>query len=519
MKLPSPAATGVGFAAMALAHRAVLSGVYYGQEEGDYGNLGLILGTVQSGFRYVETEHMPLYTWLSAAVCALTGDAHTAGLAVSLVMGSALVGLMTWCAARWLSAEAGLVAGLLLVFQPDLALTSATTLRASTYGAFAAATLLAAGQGRWLTTGALFGAAFLTRFDAMFSLLPALALGAVWPALQAQAAPRWRRAAGMGIAGGFIALWAAIYHREHGTARFWEGVVARNTASYEQLSVLERIGKGSETLLQVAGRVLPDHLGWAVLALAPVGLVFVARGRARSQGPARLAGLVSLTSGGLFVLLVLVSAYRWDHNLYWSWLAVAVPFTLPLAAHGAVELLRALPVRRAGVALLALGLAGATALPMYRQTWQQVIRSDAWMGTQVRLANWADRAAPADAVLLADLVPATWLGRRPNARPVIRWTQFGDEPAPGDAEAFAGWIWRERVRVVFWFREDWIGASDRAPFLSRGEVVQAAGLTFTPVAREDGYGVIVYRVDGRGLPALAPESPPLRSSVAPAGAL
>ena len=68
--------------AVALAYRVFLSRVYWGQEEGDYGNLGLILGTVESGFSYVETEHMPMYTWLSAAVCAVVGDAHLAGLLV-----------------------------------------------------------------------------------------------------------------------------------------------------------------------------------------------------------------------------------------------------------------------------------------------------------------------------------------------------------------------------------------------------------------------------------------------------
>ncbi len=46
----------------ALLYRVFLATVYFGWEEGDYGNLGLILGTAESGFSYIETEHMPLYT-------------------------------------------------------------------------------------------------------------------------------------------------------------------------------------------------------------------------------------------------------------------------------------------------------------------------------------------------------------------------------------------------------------------------------------------------------------------------
>ncbi|MCO4772893.1 MAG: glycosyltransferase family 39 protein [Deltaproteobacteria bacterium] len=494
-------------AALALLYRGALAGNYYGQEEGDYGNLGLILGTVQSGFSYVETEHMPMYTWLSAVACLLVGDAHTGGLLVSLVMGAVTVGIVTWCASRWLSPEAGLVTGLLLVFQPDLALTSATTLRTSTYTAFAAATLAAAGSRRWVLAGGLFGAAFLTRFDAILTLLPVLGLAAVLPWLRAEPAPTRRRAIGLGIPFLVTALWAGLYARIHGHPRFWEGVVARNTASYEDLGLIGRIAKGSETLWLVGREVLPDHLGWSVLALFPVGLALLARGRAREAGPARSLGLMAVAATGLFAVTVLLSAYRWDHNLYWGWLALALPFLLPIAAHGGVETVRGLGGRRAGAAVLGAGLGLATALPMYRQTWHQMTRSDQWIGSQVRLAEWADHAVPEGAPLLADLVPATWIGRRPDSRPVLRWSQLGDRPAADSREAFALWVREEGVRVIVWFREDWVGAADRAPFLSEAAAFDAGGLHFEPVAAEEGYGFVAWRVDGPGLPPLDPPQP------------
>jgi len=517
---------GLACAAVALVHHVLLSRVYFGQEEGDYGNLGLILGTLQSGFTYIETEHMPLYSWLAAAVCAVTGDAHTAGLLVSLPMGAATAGLVGWMAARWLSPAAGLVAGLLVAFQPDLALTASTTLRTSTYTAFAVACVVAAGSRKPIAAGLLFGGAFLVRFDAMYSLLPLLVIVASLPALHQRTDPR-RRGAGLAAAAGFLVFWAAVYHRLEGTPRFWEAVVARNTGSYEELGLLARALKGTDTLALVSQHVIPDHVGWAVLALVPVGLVLVLRGQAREAAPARVLALAALGTGGVFVLEVLLSAYRWDHNLYWRWLALALPFALPLAAHGAVELVRELTGRRALAWVVAAGLAAATALPMYRQTWHQLIRSDAWIGTQVRIASWAEDALlalplpPEDPegdsspALLAEAIPATWLSRKEGLPRVLRWGQVGDSVPAGDADAFGRWLREENVRVVIWFSEDWVGASERAPFLAAGVPQRAGDLQLVPVGREEGYGVIAYRVEGEGLPPLSPAAPDLSGGLVP----
>ena len=68
MKTRSGLLPSLGLAALALIYRAILRGRYYGAEEEDYGNLGLIWGTLDSGFTYIETQHMPLFTSLAAAV-------------------------------------------------------------------------------------------------------------------------------------------------------------------------------------------------------------------------------------------------------------------------------------------------------------------------------------------------------------------------------------------------------------------------------------------------------------------
>ena len=97
-------------------------------------------------------------------------------------------------------------------------------------------------------------------------------------------------------------------------------------------------------------------------------------------------------------------------------------------------------------------------------------------------------------------------------QPVLFWVLFAaalreSSFVAGDLDLFAEWVSRERVRVIFWFKEDWVGAAKRAPFLALPEEKTAQGITFTPVAHEAGYGVVVYRVDGPGLPALEPPTP------------
>lgn len=481
----------------ALLYRVFLTRVYFGQEEEDWGNLGLIVGTAQSGFRYIETEHMPLYTTLSAVLFRVTGDAQIAGELVAVTMGALTVGLVAFAAARWLSPSAGLLAGVLVAVQPDLALLSATTLRTSTYTAFAVATALAVGERRWLLAGALFWGAFLTRFDAMLGLLPALLLVSATPWLDEPGDARRRRFGGALLALAVLPAWALVYRSSEGTLRFWTGVVDRNTANFEELGLLARLGKGGETLWLVGTEVLPDHVSWCVLALIPIGAAAIVAGRAANPRAARWLVFVAAATAGVFVTTVLLSAYRWDHNLYWKWLSVTLPLSLPLAAHGAVELVRRLRPR-AG-ALLAVGLALAAALPQYRQTWHQLERSDSWIGTQVRLARWAERATGPDVALLADLVPATWLSRHEHPREVHRWSQLSAE-LPRERAAFGRWLLDHRVGVVVWFSEEWVGAAEIAPWLGAPTSVEAGPVTLIPIAQEPGYGFVAWEVRAPSLP-------------------
>ena len=474
----------------------VLTRLYYGSEEEDYGNLGLIIGTLQSGFGYVETEHMPLFTSLAAAVTGLVGDAETGGELVAVVAGALVAGLVAWIGWRWFSPSVGMIAGLLVAFQPDSALTSATPLRISTFVALSVLGVALLGERRTLTGAAALALAFLTRFDLAFTLLPALVVLA--------AVERDRRhLAAVGIVAVTVAAWAIYYRLSMGSFAFWGSVAARSTTGG---------GGGAATLGLVLLRVVPAHLGHAVAVAAPVGLVLALRGgEGRPWFQARWVALCAAAVFGFFCLTVLLSGYRWDHNLFWKWLCASVPWFSLLAAvalvRGATWLTEREP--RSGrwlTAVLGVLVVFATAWAWSEQTASQLARSDRWYGTQVRLMRWVEDALPEDVGLVADLIPATWLSRKANERRVFRWS--GDEVPEGlAAPAFGSWLLENRVALVFTFDEEWVGDRRKAPWLSRLAPTPAGPVTLTPIALESDYGFVAWQVTGS--PAIpAPARPP-----------
>ena len=493
---------------VALIYRAWLARGYYGAEEEDWGFLGLIFGTLQSGFRYVEMEHMPLYTTLSAAASWLLGGTYEGGLAVALLSGAFTAGLVAWVGWRWFSPAAGLVAGLLLVFQPDSALYAATTLRISTYTALVLLGIVLAGHRSFLSAGLVFSLGFLCRFDLLFSLGPLLVLLALWetmgpPPAQSASRQSGRAWLAVGFLTGTAILWSAYYEAHVGTYRFWGDVLARNTTDYAHLGLLGRLGHGLDTLRGVTTGILPSHLGHAVLPLAVVGLAVAARGRAACPGAARWWAVCAVAGATFFSLTVALSAYQWDHNLYWKWMCPVIPLVLLLAAHGAVELIRRVQLLIQGPAgqllttCVGAGLLAATLLVWHHETQRQLNRSNLWYGTQVRFIEWVEDAFPPDVGLLArdDLIPSTYAARRVHA---MRFFSWADDSLPHrDPAAFGQWLVDQRVSLVLWFREDWVGATEAAPFLSGGLwAVDAGPVRLEPIAREEGYGFAAYAVRG-----------------------
>jgi hypothetical protein len=484
---------------VALVWRAVLTRLYYGSEEEDFGNLGLIIGTLQSGFTYVETEHMPLFTTLAAAVTGVLGDAETGGEVVAVVAGALVAGLVTWIGWRWFSPAVGVLAGLLVAFQPDSALTAATPLRISTYVALCTLAVLLLGERRTITGAIVLALAFLTRFDLAFTLLPALV---VLAAVQRDR----RHLVAVAIVAATVLAWAVYYRSAMGSFAFWGSVAERSTTGG---------GGGLGTLGLVLLRIVPLHLGYVAAVAAPVGLVFALRAtdEGRSRFQARWLALCALAVFGFFCVTVALSGYRWDHNLFWKWLCASVPWLVLFASVGLVRGASWLISgrRRFGRGVLAILVAIAvvsTAWTWTDQTASQIARSDLWYGTQVRLMRWVEKAYPPDVGLVADLIPATWLSRKPNERRVFRWS--GDEVPQGlDARAFGAWLLDNRIALVITFGEEWVGSGRKAPWLSRLAPTTAGPLQLTPVALEPDYGFVAWQVSGAATIPLPSTPPPV----------
>ncbi len=496
---------------------------YFGHEEEDWGNLEIVRGILGTKFQFIETEHMPLFTTLSAYATMVVGDSERASETVAVVMGALTVVLVTYLGIRWLSPVAGFVAGALAAIQPEAVLYSASPLRESTYTTLLLLGIALVGGQHYGKSAVALCAAFFTRFNAAFTVLPALALHAWWSrgrdrrdrtAERAAAATDEERAAvdrkaglrpsaGALAAGGALAaatfLWARYYASVMDTWVFWGGVMERNTGdAVADLSGREHAAAIAEAVLGVAFRVLPSHVGWAVVPLAFVGGAWILRGRARDPENARWLAVNAATTFGLLLVTAFVSTYPSDHNLYWKWLAPTVPFFALLGAHGAVEGLRALPVpervpRRAAIGALAAGLALATLVGYRAETERQLARSDRWYGTQIRLCDWIEETMP-DAGVLATGIPTSYLERHESG---VRTYSWHTEDLPrGRQAAFGRWLVENRIDVLLWMRESWTGAPEAAPHLARGRTVVHGPATLVPIAREDGYGFIAYRVDG-----------------------
>ncbi len=529
------AVAALGMAVPAAALRWSMRARYYGHEEEDWGNLEIVRGILETRFQFIETEHMPLFTTISAYVAMAAGDSEVAAELVAVFFGAATVALVTWIGIRMLSPAAGLVAGVLVMVQPESLLYAASPLRESTYAALLLLGLALVGAQQYGKSAVALSAAFLTRFNAAFTVLPALVLHAWWVRGRERRDKASARAAAQGdpdalaaidrlpglapargslvvaaVLAGVTALWARYYASVMDTWRFWGGVMERNTGdAVADLSTREHVAAVGEAVLGLSFRVLPGHVGWAVVPLGFVGAAWVLRGRSRDPDNARWLLANAATTLGLLLVTAVVSTYPSDHNLYWKWLAPTVPFFALLGAHGAVEGLRSVPLpqgvpRRPAVVVLALGLAAATALGYLAETDRQITRSDRWYGTQIRLCEWVERALPPDAGVLTTGIPTSFLSRRTSDRRVLSW--HAEDLPRTDAEAFGAWLVEHRVDLVVWMNEEWTGAPQAAPDLAAGEPTIQGPVTLVPVAREDGYGFIAYRVDGTGRPP--PSSPP-----------
>jgi hypothetical protein len=198
---------------------------YFGWEESDYGNLAMVKGVVDHGFLNYDMNHLPMYYFLSAIVMSLIGNATIAAVSVSMCAGVLTVLLGFLLTDRLSGRRAAWTVGVLLIFQPELALYSASSLREPVYAAAVLGTLLALTHERLILASLIAGAAFLTRMDALPILAPVLLIHAIGK-------PDW----GPRVAKAILPLVLAVVgwsfycklHPEYQTFAFWGHSVAVN---------------------------------------------------------------------------------------------------------------------------------------------------------------------------------------------------------------------------------------------------------------------------------------------------
>ncbi len=506
-----------GTAVVALIWRVLLARVYFGHEEEDWGNLQIAHGVLESGFRWIELEHMPGFVWMVAAVTSLIGDTELAAQSVSIVMGAATVGLVAWIGVRWYSPAVGLIAGLLLAFQPEAALYSTTALRESSFTAFVMLGVLLCGERRFLGGGIVLALGFLIRWNIAFSLLPALIIVLIWMRLRDRDGPKGLAgpagvAMATGVVGAMIVGWATFYrlHPEGGTWAFWGGVLTRNTGgAVADLTTREHGMAVINAVGGLLGRVFPNHVGPAALACAALGVIasWKALRAWTGEGADRDAvlrrawlALCALGTFGLLITTAVFSTYEWHHNLYWKWITPLVPFLALLGVQGALAFLAWLPEPASRLrGALAMVLVGSTLVVFGFQTRNQVQVSERMYGAQVRLARWIEAAWIPDVGVLADGIPTAYLHRRATDIVTIPWT---DPAVPsGDPEALGRWLNENRIGVAIWFQDEWFEAKSKAPFLGEPETVDLGVVVLKPVGWSWEYGMLAYVVEhAHGVP-------------------
>jgi 4-amino-4-deoxy-L-arabinose transferase-like glycosyltransferase len=496
----------LGLGLIALLYRAYLRTVYWGHEEEDWGNLQLIRGVLDNPFSQVETEHMPLFTWLAALSTAIIGDPEVGAEIIAIGAGAGTVAITTWIGMRWFHPGVGLLAGVLLCFQPEAALYSATPLREALFTLTVMGGIALLGSRREFLAGVLFSLAFLTRFNLAFSILPALVLWALRP----QLSPPLRRGrlVTLAITTFTVVGWATYYYSQEGTWAFWTGVMDRNTGdAVADLFVGERIRAVLGAVSGVVFLVLPRHVGWLLVPLAFCGALRLRSASIENEDGAKWLTLCAAGTLGLLITTALVSAYDWTHNLYWKWLTPSVPFFCILGVHGGRVVfqgiqehpyLQGLRPRSIGLSRLRIGavtlLLAITLGGFIVETNKQIETSSRTYGTQVRIAEWFDAEWEGKGRILtwAYSIPAAYLQRQHREFPVRTWH---DEGIPSDdGEAFGTWLLEQQVNLVLWYGEDGTGASDVAAFLGVGGEHQLGPVRLKALVSEPSYGVTAFLV-------------------------
>lgn len=478
--------------ALALAYRLWLSGVYAGWEESDYGNLAMAWEAWRTGLRSVRMEFMPLYYLVSGMAAGAFGDARPGTLFVSMAGGMAALAASMAVAARLFDRRVALVAGLFLVFQPEFALYSSTSLREPFFAGLLWCGIAALVHGRALLAAGLVSGSFLVRFDSLFSNMPAVAVHMLRQG-RGRLRAAWRPAA---LMAGTVLAWSAYCRVRFGTFLFFSSPVSANLGNGGIAGIeepLDAVRNGAAVVFALLTYTVPKRVGWVFVVAALAGVVLVLRER-RARWPASSLLVFFALDLGFWLGLGLIGQHDPDHNLYWKWFMPVVPHFAILGAFGLVAAADRWLPERPPVRVAAWGaVAVATALVFARETEFQVQRSLDWYRPQRDLARWVEDHAPPGSVLLMDGIPWGWIGRRDHPFRFISWADT-DLPA-WDREALGSYIDHRSVDYVLWFREDWARPTNACAFLERAVTHRVGQYALIPLRDESDYGFVFYRVD------------------------
>jgi len=526
--------------------RYLLSGRYYGWEEGDYGNIMMIREVIDSRFTWFRTAHMPGWYSMAALLSFLSDDPRTSALAMTMGFSSLNVALAGLLARKLLSPAAGWLAGTWLIFQPEMALYGASTLRSPVFTSLAFLAMAFLIWGARVRGFGLTALAFLVRMEAFFSFyIPAL-----WS---------WMRDRGQGLRRiglplvllfGVVLGWQAyislVQERCLGVEfdlqdinRCWStafvlGPLGVNLAPDVHggsggFDLAAWLRQGVATAWVLLTWTLPRKISWVILTAAILGLWAMLRGAGR-PGSATVA-VYALFSLGIWLLEGFLAHHDPNHNLYWVWLLPAIPFLAVLGAAGWFVVDRRLSAAPTAlrVALFA-ALLVAPAPAFLAEASYQMERGERWYRPQLELSRWMEDTLPTGTGVLVSSIPEVWLKRHDRGLRVYSWWLLPEEvsvspeeellrippgtplydryqgdpdsvpwselPAAAQAlklERVGDFLRREHIDYVIWFQEDWTEAPRVAPFLGyqfdfRGNLLadrqhQAGPVVLTPVDR------------------------------------
>lgn len=463
-----------------LAYRLFLLPLFAGWEESDYGNLAMVRGVYESGFRHFDMNHMPGYYAFAALGLFFTDDTELAAKAGALIPGLVSLAIAMFIMLKTKGFEAALILWALASFQPEFSLYSTSALREPLYSCWLMFLLLGIYKKKWLWAGIAAALAFTVRFEAPL-VLSVVAFGAAQFKIH-----RILKLITPTLVTVFI--WMIYCHFEHGTWIFW-GHAA-------QVNIDTGLGEGGRTMawfldglsvsFELLTKVLPWRLGlllWASLFYSLI-LEFFKSG---STSEFRATNFLGLGLMSTWLGIAFIAQHEPSHNLYWKWLYPLVLPCLMMGISGLLFLNRLYPKYRWIVWAVVLSQAGYS---YHKETNRQLNRSQELYTPQVELALWIEENVTTDGRLILDNIPACYLNRRPNEYSLVSWF---DVPTKDEA-SFSEYLKAQDIRYVLWFEEDWTQAPRVAPFLSVGKKWSHGDVLLTEVRRDEPYGWAFFEV-------------------------